>query len=505
MTTIIAYDRNGNPKSIRQQPKALRVSMPGGRASIDAAGQFPTSTWLMQPPSGYEDNWRLMSLDSKHLERYSAIELMTMMADLSPEVSRALWDFLRLCNPGWEVKVTKPGGETEDAGAKMAVNAFTDLLSDRYGTFDIVIGRLFMGAFLGGAPCAELVLDERGKLPVDLATPDPTSVRFRRKSDPVLGQIWQPGQWQVSGWVALDRPTFRYVPIDPMPSSPYGRPLAAPALFTSVFLLGLLHDLKRVIQQQGYPRLDIAIDTARLIESAPSIMANAEAFQAFTAQIVAQVEDVYSQLQPDDAYIHTDIVQVNKPVGASGNGALSGIDAMITALERMAVRALKTMPLLMAISEAVGDVQSTRQWEIHIAGIKSLQHYVETLLGRLFKLALQAQGIQADVAFVFAEVRASEALRDAQTEQIQILNETAKRDQGWQTQDQASQNVTGSKAVAPAPAPMAPAQPGVDAPGIGNVEGQPTANNNAMFLTELREARAEVNQAMERIQVNGYH
>ncbi len=499
--SIIAYDRNGQPKQIRQvAPAAQRASLPAGRASIDSSGQFPSANWLLQAPRGYEDNWQLMALDSKELANYSPLYLMEMMADLSPEISRALWDFLRLCNPGWEVRVTKPGSDTEDVRAKQAVDAFIAALVERHGTLDTVIGRLFMGPFLRGAICAELVLDERGKLPLDIATPDPSSIRFRRKSDPVYGQIWQPGQWQHAGWVALDLPTFRYIPVDPLPASPYGRPLAAPALFTSVFLLGLLHDLKRVIQQQGYPRLDIIIDTAKLIENAPSITANAEAFQNFTTQIVAQVESAYSALSPDDAYIHTDIVSINKPVGAAGGGSLAGIDAMITALERMAARALKTMPLMMALSEAVGDTQSTRQWEVHLAGIKSIQHYVETLLGRLFNLALQAQGIQADVEFEFAEIRASEELRDRQTEQLTILNEAAKRDQGWQTNDAAAQVLTGHDAVAAPVVPLAPAA----APGIGNVDGQPSVNNgnNAMYITEIRAAREEVNKTLERISLN---
>ena len=42
-------------------------------------------------------------------------------------------------------------------------------------------------------------------------------------------------------WVALDRDTIRYVPIDPFPGKPTGRSLAAPALFPALFLIALLH------------------------------------------------------------------------------------------------------------------------------------------------------------------------------------------------------------------------------------------------------------------------
>jgi hypothetical protein len=497
--------RNYFTRARRQPLPPVSMRLPGGRASVDAIGTFPTAQWLFVPPDNYETNWQLLTIDSKALERMDPTKLMEILADLSPEVSRALWDFLRMCNPGWEVKAYRKGGDTEDENAKAAIDAFikTMEIDRKAGTFDVVIGRLFTAAFLRGALCAELVLDEQGRMPLDLAIPDPSSIRFQRKTDPVLGQVWQSGQWQAYNFVVLDRPTFAYVPIDPMPGKPYGRPLAAPALFVSLFLLGMLHDLKRVIQQQGYPRLDLSVDIEQLVKLAPQIASNAQAFKQFTGDIIASVEDAYRQLKPDDAYIHTSNIMVNRPVGTV-DANLAGLDSIIAMLERMCVRALKTMPLMLGITETTGDIQSNRQFEIFSAGIKSIQHYTETLLGRLFTLALEAQGIQADVEFEFAEFRASEALRDAQTEQLKILNEKEKVANGWITDDEASETIAGHKAkgTKAAPPPMqAPNQPGV-----GNTDGQPSQQQEAQrWLTEIRAARADVAKAMEMVSYNGYH
>lgn len=487
------------PPAIKGITPVVVRAMPKGRTSTDTGiNGFSSSTWLYVPPNDYEQNWSLLNLSSKDFALISPAELLEILADLSPEVSRALWDFLRMCNPGYTVVVKRPGGDAEDARGKAATDAFVAALNDKHGTFDVVIGRLLTGAFMRGGLCAELVLDQRGRMPMDLATPDPVSVRFRKRTDPVLGEQWQPGQWQDYDFVPLDIPTFRYVPIDPMMASPYGRPLAAPALFTSLFLLGMLHDLRRVIQQQGYPRIDLSVDVKQILDAAPHLATNPKDFSEFVANLVTEVEQVYSQLQPDDAYIHTSNVAVNRPVGAVDASSLGGIDAVITALERMAVRALKTMPLMMGISENVGDVQSNRQWEIFAAGIKSIQHYAETMLGRLFTLALEAQGIQAQVTFTFAELRAAERLRDAQTEAMEIANEKAKRDEGWQTQDEASIKITGTPAVAPAPVQQqAPPQLVQD-----NNDGQQL---NAMWLTELREGKAIVSDALKAINLNGYH
>lgn len=497
--------RNYFTRARRRPLPPVSMALPGGRASVDSIGTFPTAQWLFVPPDNYETNWQLLTIDSKALERLDPTKLMEILADLSPEVSRALWDFLRMCNPGWEVKAYRKGGDTEDENAKAALDAFVKVMEiDRKcGTFDVVIGRLFTAAFLRGALCAELVLDEQGRMPLDLAIPDPSSIRFQRKTDPVLGQIWQPGQWQAYNFVVLDRPTFTYVPIDPMPGKPYGRPLAAPALFVSLFLLGMLHDLKRVIQQIGYRRLDLSVDIDQLVKLAPQIASNAQAFNQFVGDIIKSIEDVYRQLKPEEAYIHTSNIEVNRAEGVT-DANLMGLDSIIAMLERMCVRALKTMPLMLGITETTGDIQSSRQFEIYSAGIRSIQHYAETLLSRLFALALEAQGIQADVEFSFAEFRASEELRDAQVKQLKIANAKASYDAGWITNDEAAEDIVGHPAVGD---PLVQA-PQINATGIGNVDGQPsnqTGQNNSLWVSEVRAARADVQRALDAISMNGYH
>jgi len=499
------------PRATPPAPQAANVlrRLPGGRTSRDTDNSFLTRNWVVEPPPDYDSNWRLINLDTRYLDRLSPTELIDLLADFSPEVSKALWDFLRLCNPGWEFQAVGDDGETQDERGQEATQLFLDTLADLYGSTDVVWGKLFFGAFSRGALCAELVLDRRGRVPIDFATPDPYSIRHRRKSDPVRGEIWQAGQWQGNNFMPLDIPTFRYVPIDPGFGAPYGRPLVMPALFTTLFLLGMLHDLKRVIQQQGYPRLDISIDTERMATINPAMASDSAAFNTWANDIVSQVTAALAQLDPDDTFVHTDLLTVNRPVGTADSGSLGGIDAVIKMLERMAVRALKTMPLMLGITETTGDVQSNRQFEIFAAGIKSIQHYAETMIGRLLTLGLEAQGIQAKVIFTFAEVRASEALRDAQTEAMQIANAEAKYKAGWVSQDEASEEITGHPADAPEPRLF-----GFDNPAMvqGDGDGQEQmddetdeAANRVLYLNEIRAARNDVATMLERIALNGYH
>jgi len=434
-------------------PSGTGRAMAGGRISTD--NLFGTSSLLryVLPPEDAESNWRLADLDSHTLDRLPPYRLLELLADLSPDVSRALWDLLRELNPGWEVTARRPGSDDQDARAQAALDAHMATLKSLYGSVDVVINRLFLGALVRGGFFGELVLDARGRVPVDLATPDPASVRFERRSDPVRGDIWQVGQWQAQhGFVALDRPTVRYIPIDPMPGKPYGRAPLAPALFVTMFLLGLLHDLRRVVAQQGYPRLDVEVDLEKLTAAAPpSITSDPQAYKAWVEEIIAEVKTVYAGLEPDDAYVHTSVVKVNRPVGAVDADALEGIDGLIEALERMSVRALKTMPFLMAISESATETQANRQFEAHLQGIRGFQHLCESLLEHLLTVGLQAQGITAVVEWRFAELRASEAMRDAQVDQLRIQNAINKYLYGWTSHKQASQEGADQDPDVPAP------------------------------------------------------
>ncbi len=443
----------GRKKAVGLSPRALAGKRARLTEDAGAGKGLYGALWGVAVRPDREVDWRALDLDDRTLERIGTADLVEMMADLSPEISGALWHFIRFCNPGWEATALRPGEETPDETGQARLDAFLDGLGKMHGAVDVVWNMLFATAFLRGAFFAELVLDERGRAPVDLVAVDPQAAEFRQRADPVRGVVWELGQWRDSRWVGLDAPTIGYVPVDPIPGdAPYGRSLVTPAIFSALFLLSLLHDLRRVVAQQGYPRLDLEVQLARLVESIPDeVEGNGEKEAEWVRAVIDEIADAYGRLEPDDAYVHTDVVKVNRPVGTVDADSLGAVDSLIRAVERMATRGLKTMPLLMGSNEAVSETHSNRQWEIHVAGVKALQHLAEQLIERLLTLALQAQGLRSVVRFRFAELRASEALRDAQTEQMEIRNALDKYLSGWISQDEAALAVTGHAADRPQP------------------------------------------------------
>jgi hypothetical protein len=409
------------------------------RATINNASDFPAfGSLVVAPPQDAESSWRTLNLDSRTLSRMNTADLLTFLADISPEISKALDDLILMVDPGHEYHAYRPGTEDIDTTAQAALDAFFTTLRDLYGSPKVVTGRLIIGLGLRGALFAELVLDKAGRLPVDLATPDPFGARFRKITDEVRGTVWQLGQYQKGGWKDLDSPTVCYIPYHPFPGSPYGRSPFHAAIFASIFLLVMLHDLRRVVQQQGYPRLDIAVNLEALLSMAENMEPGSEEFEAWVNGSIAEVVAAYEALQPDDAYVHVDAITINRPVGTVDASSLGAIDGLFAALERMITRGLKSNPLLMSLELSASEEQANRVWEIHAARIKSIQHLIEAMFEKLLTIALRVQGLQAEVRFKFAEIRAAEMLRDAQTEAMEIANATAQYEAGWISQEEAA-------------------------------------------------------------------
>jgi hypothetical protein len=471
----------------------------GGRLSWDSQLQMLGNASIILPPETADESWRMINLDKKSIIGMSATRLLQVLADMSPEVSRALWDFLRLCNPGHEFKAFYPNTDRPHVQGQKAIDAFYRTLADRYGSVDVVHGRLFFSAFIRGAMMAELVLDERGREPLDFATPDPWTARFQRRNDPVLGQVWDLGQFQAAQFVLLDRPTIRYIPIDPAPGNPYGRPPAAPGIFSAIFLLGLLADLRRVIAQQGYPRLDISIDLKILYDTTPPAVRNDPVqWGSIVLREYNKIVEAYQGLEPDSAFIHTTSSTVNGAKAAVSADAVGPIDGVIGALTEQLARGLKSMPIMFGITEGMSEANANRQWEIHAAGVKAIQHIGESIWGNLGTMMLEAQGIPAEAKMEYAELRAAEMFRDAQTEAQIIQNESDKYWMGWTSQDEASENATGHPAEEPepreqpttetvymAPGSAAPAEP----PPPGKPSKGPKAGGGAPDASDVADSK----------------
>lgn len=491
----------------RKKPTAenLLRNMGGKRVSMEnpgiMAGGMETFTQFSR--SAY---WQTTTLSSRfNTDNFSKIninELAELLTDLSPEVSAALWYYLICCNSGYTISVTKPG--SVDGTPYVEAQAYLDkclkTLGSYHGTLNTYFDKTFMCIFMRGGFLFELVLMENGKDFADIAAPDTKTLTFKRITDPIRGQVWDYGQYQNGTFVSLDIPTVRYVPLHPLPGQIEGRPMISPVFFTAIFLMSVLRDLKRVIQQQGYMRLDLEVVFEKLRDSMPEDAQNdPEIFKTWADGVIADIENHYGDLEPDDAYIHPDAVKVNAPVGTASANSLTAMDSLFGILERMAVRALKTLPSLLGLQDSgTNQGAENRKFEFYQKGNETIQRMVETGFGDECELALQAAGYQAKVSVKFAQMRASEELRDLQVANLKSQVARSQYDNGWISQDEAAKYATDKdKADQESPRAAAPSTAG----SIANIQTtQPESGINRFF--ELLEKNrmpnlSEISNAMD--------
>ena len=460
---LTRHEQNAVPAKISGQARASGIGVAKARGSTDRTGRRTESAiggsgklHTILPPTDYTSRWISKGLDAREWDRMSSPEILRILRHASPEVSRVIWDYLRMLNNGYELIAYKTNGVDEpDERAQAALDAFEDMLVGYYGSLKVQFGRGFMNFLTRGALLVELVTDQAGRRPIDLIVPDPVTIRFRKEDDPYRGNVWHMGQWQNGQFTSLEYPTIKYIAVDPEPDNPYGTAMLESAIFPCLFLIGLLYDLRRVVAQQGYPRTHIIIDIETIRETFPND--TDDELDERIDELQNDVEAYYGSLEPDDAFVTTSTIKIENNGGAIATQVLQSSAALIDVLERMATRALKSNPLLMGLTTGMSEAHANREWEIFAEGINSLQHDAETTFGSLFQLAMEIQGIPCRVELRFAKLRAAEEARDEQTFKLRLENAIVARDTGFWSQEQASMHaVQEPPALEDAPAAALP-------------------------------------------------
>ena len=438
-------NQHGNPIENHQRGK---FAMGAGQATIDGPiDEVAPANYISQPRSPWE-TWEFQELDTDNLHQYSIDQLLDIMVSVSPEVNVSLWHVNRFVNPYFWFEFENP----DDPASLEAMDRLMGIFTNYYGGFDTLVSQSVAGLFTRGGCFEELVFApmQGGMMePVDLLVRDPYWVRFQKIDDPVRGRVWHYGQWIDGTFTSFQEdPTILYLPIDPYPGPMYGRSLMGSSIFCVVYLIALMRDVRRVIANQGYPRLDVSVDLEMLRPIYEDLKLAEDSTPDFPAWAMMQLENIqelYNKLKPHQAFIHTSDIQVNPHVGTLNSQGLGMLDGIIRIIERMLVRGLKTVPLLHGSNESLAESQADAQWVIYAESIRSLQRTISQMRSQLFTYALQMQGIMNKVTLHFGSVNEMQAKRRAETRQLEIQNIILQMDAGLITMDEGRAEVANIK------------------------------------------------------------
>ena len=418
--------------ALRQLTTPIVVRRGQGRSTgLDLATDFLFDQTLAPPdPSA---SWRELEVMRSDLLNLPYSRLAQIALDLSPEVNKGLHDFLRFVNPSHVLRNSNPVAE-------QASHAFMRQLDTYYGSFRSHIDSLWSGIFLTGGVFPELILGAGSREPLDLVFNDPGSARFRRERDALRGPRWRLGQETRQGFNYLDdTPLVKYLGFDRLTDNPYGRPIVGPAVHSSVFLLGLIQDLRRVIVNVGLSRTDYSLDGEELLKMIgrnPEIANDSNATSQFIAEQIAKIRSVLSHLDVDEDFVHVSALKVNYATNPMTVN-LSGLSTVVETLQQNVVNGFKGISALLNIMNSTTETHIRSQLEYFVSALQSLQDEVAAMLSEFFDIGNQVQGISGETEFKFRRQRSADKLAMAQIEQIRTETVVNKYDSTIISRDEA--------------------------------------------------------------------
>lgn len=391
-----------------------------------------------------------LGLDERQLQNAPIEDLMDILIDAHPDVSFALWNFLRIGDSGYTIKVERLKTGKPYPQAERDINELIQRMSlpnmERFEvprTFDNLVNQLLLSTITRGAAAAEVVMFPGLDDVAFIAPVDPATIEFYFENDRFV-------PYQDEGGISLDIPTLFYQPLDPRIDDPYGRSPLLGAVNIIMFQLQVLNDIKAVVHNQGYPRFDIKVLEEVLLKRMPiPIRHNEEKKNEWLNARLKEIVDMYNNLNPDDAFVHFDSVEITTAGGSKGGGgAVIDPEKLMNAIDNLIMSGLKTLSTILG-RRSHGNTESFAKIEIkmYLKSVQAIQKVVADLLSRVLTFYLNVRGKQGIVKFSFLPVEVRTELEKAQFEQIHLMNCAYKRDQGWIDQDEASILAVGHEAV----------------------------------------------------------
>lgn len=402
------------------------------------------------------DRWQFTGTDTQKRplgREESTIAALKTLRDLEPSASHAVWNYLRMVNPGHDLRTYVFDGEGNENKEEGPAQAFLDDLvrnvgGEYGGGLDQLHNVLALGLITTGAVCAEVAPTEEIDDVIDWYPVDPTLITFRRDENDVLilGQKFRDGTFR-----ALNANQVFYIPLDPDVDDPYGRPPLLPALGAALGKGQMINDLRAVAHNQGYPRLDVSINWKAIMEAAPTVLKQPGKeleFKEWTEGVLATVVTDYESLNVDDTFVHYDWLDIKMVGGAAGVGAFD-FAALEKILTRQLNSALKTLPILLGINETTSETHGSIQWQIQVQGVAALQRLIKRVIEKLANTSLQIKGLQAHAKVEYETIRTVDRLFEAQADFFETRTVQIQELAGWRSHDEASEIITGHEAAGP--------------------------------------------------------
>lgn len=289
-----------------------------------------------------------------------------------------------------------------------------------------------------GAMSLELVLD-KARLPRSLAPVSVTQVVFRQ-DDAWLKPVQKIGQEERD----LDIPTYFYVALDQNLLEPYATTPMEASIQAVIADTDFFNDLRRLVKRALHPRLDVRIDQDKFIKTIPSSIAmDPEQVKAYTDSVMADIETKINELNPEDALVHFDFIDII--FLNHGNASPAQEEETLLNIGRSRIAAgSKAMPSILGHGSGTQNVASSETLLFMTSAAGAVQMKLNELYSQAFTLAVRLFGMDCYVEFRYdtielrpeSELEAFKSMKQSRV--LQLLS------YGFIGDDEASIELTGN-------------------------------------------------------------
>ena len=470
------------------------------------------------------------------LQEYAStypMRLLSLLPDIHPSVGLALWNALRLSCPrdGFKLQVYKkqiPGQQLEpDISGQQAIDAFWAQLPPEIGGLNGFQTQLTIQGLFTGLMTVEVVPDAVLK-GLHRAWPvDSLSIwfaRWNRNDDlwPYQRQRFPAGLGVYAGpqaipkpppgapsgpagmpailggaFVPLNKENFMWRAIDSLVDDPYGRAPYGAALQEAIADLALMQDLRDAIHNAAWPRLEVGVDLQGLHKVAVEIYRISDPKKAadWVNERFQEVVSYVGQLNSSDNIVHSSTGTVKN----MAPGGWNGLQEILVFLRSRIVQALKTLPSLLGVGENTTQFTSV-EWTIYVEGLENLRGITSDIIEWVGNQHLRRIGSTSYCKALYDKIKTNDALVEANTKAVQILNATNEEKLGYITHDEGSMKVVDH--IAAGPAQPGVIEPLIDATDPQGVSSPTTTSDKNHPGKEIKGPRNNGNTGKKNIQQN---
>ena len=334
--------------------------------------------------------------------------LMQRLFVQDPDVSAAVNAYLTAANTEPVFLVKDTNGQLDRAGQEM-MNQIIQLITTRFDyskgfqlkqTLRSINESLRYMTLLRGAVAGELVFDKRSA-PTEIRIIDPTTLRwFEREPNKFVPQQEPTNSDEA---ISLDIPTFFVSFFRRDPTTIYSNSPFVSSINTIAARQQVINDIYRIMQVTGYPRMEVSVVEEVLSKNAPlNIRQDNTKLREWMNQQLNQIRNQISNLQADQAFIHTDSIKPSIMNERNPSNALN-IDSIVGALNAMNQAGLRAMSTILGRGESGVNTASVETL-IFSRNAEEINECLADFWSQLLTMAIRFYGSESHVECSFRGV-----------------------------------------------------------------------------------------------------